>query len=88
MLNVRSFLDHNRIYKIPKNNYDNIICNSTGAFAFRGRWIPNNELKQNLIEHFQSWYKYVSKFGLLITLCFLALIALLSTLLEQPWKRC
>lgn len=66
MLNVRSFLDHNRIYSSPKKSFDNTICNSTGAFAFRGRWIPNKELKQNLIEHFRSWHDYVSKYGLLI----------------------
>jgi hypothetical protein len=66
MLNVRSFLDHNRIYSPPKMPYHNTICNSTGAFAFRGRWIPGKELKQNLIEHFRSWHDYVSKYGLLI----------------------
>ena len=66
MLNVRSFLDHNRIYSPPKKPFKDRICNSTGAFAFRGRWIPNNELKQNLVEHFSAWRDYVSKFGLLI----------------------
>ena len=66
MLNVRSFLDHNRIYKIPRNKNVKNKCDSTGAFAYRGRWIPNTELKQNLIEHFESWFKYVRKYGLLI----------------------
>jgi hypothetical protein len=66
MLNVRSFLDHNRIYSPPKNNFDDKSCDSTGAFVFRGRWIPNKEMKQNLIEHFSAWAKYVSKYGLLI----------------------
>ena len=66
MLNVRSFLDHNRIYKIPKNKNLKNKCDSTGAFAYRGRWVPNTELKQNLIEHFESWFKYVRKYGLLI----------------------
>ena len=66
MLNVRSFLDHNRIYSAPKKSFTDRKCDSTGAFAFRGRWIPNNELKQNLVEHFSSWLDYVSKFGLLI----------------------
>lgn len=66
MLNVRSFLDHNRIYSPPKKSFSNRICHSTGAFAFRGRWIPNNELKQNLVEHFSAWKDYVNKFGLLI----------------------
>ena len=66
MLNVRSFLDHNRIYSPPRKPFNDRICHSTGAFAFRGRWIPNNELKQNLVEHFSAWRDYVSKFGLLI----------------------
>ena len=66
MLNVRSFLDHNRIYTPPKKPFHNRKCHSTGAFAFRGRWIPNNELKQNLVEHFSAWRDYVNKFGLLI----------------------
>ena len=66
MLNVRSFLDHNRIYKIPRNKNLKNKCDSTGAFAYRGRWVPNTELKQNLIEHFESWFKYVRKYGLLI----------------------
>ena len=66
MLNVRSFLDHNRIYSKPKLSFHERTCNSTGAFSFRGRWIPNNELKQNLVEHFSSWRNYISKFGLLV----------------------
>jgi len=66
MLNVRSFLDHNRFYSAPKTPFKDRICNSTGAFAFRGRWIPNNELKQNLVEHFSAWKNFVSKYGLLI----------------------
>jgi len=66
MLNVRSFLDHNRIYSPPKRSFQDRKCHSTGAFAFRGRWIPNKELKQNLVEHFSEWRDYVSKFGLLV----------------------
>ena len=66
MLNVRSFLDHNRIYSPPKKDYHDKTCISTGAFAFRGRWIPNKELKQNLVEHFTAWADYVNKYGLLI----------------------
>jgi len=66
MLNVRSFLDHNRIYSTPKKDFHDKTCNSSGAFAFRGRWISNKELKQNLIEHFSAWSYYVGKYGLLI----------------------
>lgn len=66
LLNVRSFLDHNRIYEPPQYMSQNSISNSTGAFAFRGRWIPNYELEQNLVEHFNNWKPYIEKHGLLI----------------------
>ena len=66
MLNVRSFLDHNRIYSGVKNSFVDQNCSSTGAFAFRGRWIPNGELHQNLVEHFAAWKPYVGEHGLLI----------------------
>ena len=66
MLSVRSFLDHNRIYATPKKQFNSNKCNSTGSFSFRGRWIPNKELQQNLIEHFSDWAQYISKYGLLI----------------------
>ena len=66
MLNVRSFLDHNRIYREPLKKDNLTSCNSTGAFAYRGSYIPNSMLKQNLIEHFTDWEKYVKKYGLLI----------------------
>ena len=65
-LNVRSFLDHNRVYTQPKGDFSHRIVESTGAYAFRGRWIPNIELRQNLVEHFESWVPFVGKHGLLI----------------------
>ena len=65
MLNVRSFLDHNRIYKKPiKNNSHK--SNSKCSFAFRGRRIKNEDLCQNLYEHFSNWKPYLKKYGLLI----------------------
>lgn len=66
LLNVRSFLDHNRVYTQPKGDFSHRIVESTGAYAFRGRWIPNIELRQNLVEHFESWVPFVGKHGLLI----------------------
>ena len=66
LLNVRSFLDHNRIYVEPENIDQTRISNSTGAFAFRGRRIPNNEIEQNLVDHFKAWAPYVKRFGLLV----------------------
>ena len=65
LLNVRSFLDHNRIYTKPKNlTYKK--STSTGAFCHQGKRILNHELQQNLKEHFKAWYPYLNKYGLLI----------------------
>jgi hypothetical protein len=66
LLNVRTFLDHNRIWETPKNENPNRISTSTGAFAHRGVRISNNLVEQNLLEHLQKWSPYVSKFGLLL----------------------
>ena len=64
LLNTRTFLDHNRIYKKPEKV--ELSCKSGGAFAYRGRRIPNNELFQNLSNHLKVWAPYLKKFGLLI----------------------
>jgi len=66
LLNVRSFLDHNRIYSSPKMSYTNRTSHSTGSYAFRGRKVPNFELEQNLVEHLHAWCPYVKRFGLLV----------------------
>ena len=64
LLNTRTFLDHNRIYQKPPKT--ELTTKSEGAFAYRGRRIPNNELYQNLNNHLKSWAPYLKKFGLLI----------------------
>jgi SAM-dependent methyltransferase len=66
LLNVRTFLDHNRIWEMPKQITKGRISNSTGAFAHRGMRISNNLVEDNLLEHFNKWSPYVRKFGLLI----------------------
>lgn len=66
LLNVRTFLDHNRIWEDPKHINENRISTSTGAFAFRGKRISNNLVEDNLLEHLLKWSPYVSKFGLLL----------------------
>ena len=66
LLNVRTFLDHNRIWEMPKQISEDRISNSTGAFAHRGKRITNNLVEDNLLEHFKKWSPYVHKFGLLI----------------------
>ena len=65
MLNVRSFLDHNRIFETPVYDFSSREGVSTGAFAFRGRRISNAEIEQNLAEHLYKWFPYVQRFGLL-----------------------
>lgn len=64
LLNTRTFLDHNRIYKKPEKTI--LECKSSGAFTYRGRRIPNNELFQNLSDHLKLWTPYLKKFGLLL----------------------
>ena len=65
LLNVRTFLDHNRIWETPKHNSNN-ISNSTGAYAYQGKRISNNLVEDSLFEHLQKWKPYVERFGLLI----------------------
>lgn len=66
LLNVRTFLDHNRIWEDPKNKTKDSVSTSTGAFVHRGVRISNNDVEDNLLEHFMKWSPYVRKFGLLI----------------------
>lgn len=66
LLHVRSFLDHNRVFDQPEKVDTSRLSTSTGAFAFRGRRIPNPEVEQNLIEHISKWTPYVSRFGLIV----------------------
>lgn len=66
LLNVRTFLDHNRIWETPKNKTQGRISTSTGAFAHRGQHIQNVDVEDNLLEHLQKWSPYVEKYGLLI----------------------
>lgn len=66
LLNVRTFLDHNRIWTEPQNGENHHLSTSTGAFAFRGEKLSNNKVELNLKEHFIKWKPYIKKFGLLM----------------------
>lgn len=66
LLNVRTFLDHNRPWETPKNETLNKVSTSTGAFASQGKRLDNIAVEQNLKEHFQNWKPYIHKFGLLL----------------------
>lgn len=66
LLNVRTFLDHNRPWSQPIHLNSKRISTSTGAFAFRGKRLNNSVVEQNLKEHFEKWAPYIKKFGLLL----------------------
>lgn len=65
LLNVRTFLDHNRIWQEPKNLRPS-ISKSKGAFAYKGVRKNNNLVQASLVEHFEKWAPFVKKFGLLL----------------------
>ncbi|WP_338733633.1 class I SAM-dependent methyltransferase [Mangrovimonas cancribranchiae] len=65
LLNVRTFLDHNRIWEAPQQTTKNISA-SSGAFAYKGKRISNNLVEDSLREHLEKWKPYVERFGLLI----------------------
>lgn len=66
LLNVRTFLDHNRIWQEPKQRTKGRKSSSTGSFVHRGERISNNRVEDNLLEHFTKWAPYVGRFGLLV----------------------
>ena len=65
LLNVRTFLDHNRIWEQPRATRQD-VSTSTGAFAFEGKRINNNLVEASLLEHLKKWSPFVSKHGLLV----------------------
>ncbi|MDD7885630.1 class I SAM-dependent methyltransferase [Flavivirga sp. 57AJ16] len=65
LLNVRTFLDHNRIWETPKRLTER-LSDSTGAYSHQGQRISNNLVESSLLEHLQKWKGYVERFGLLI----------------------
>jgi SAM-dependent methyltransferase len=66
LLNVRTFLDHNRPWMPPKTRNPSRASQSTGAFVYRGKRINNNLIEDSLVEHFLDWAPYIKKFGLLM----------------------
>jgi SAM-dependent methyltransferase len=66
LLNVRTFLDHNRPWETPKNIDPKAMSTSTGAFASKGKRLANAVVEQNLKEHFENWKPFIRKFGLLL----------------------
>lgn len=66
LLNIRTFLDHNRIWEDVLETHSDRISTSTGAFAFRGKRLSNKDVEENLLNHLRKWTPYVEKFGLLL----------------------
>lgn len=66
LLNVRTFLDHNRLWEIPDIPLKDRVSASTGAYAHRGKRLANNDVEASLRMHLRRWAPYVGKFGLLV----------------------
>ena len=65
LLNIRSFLDHNRPFNVPKHKSEHKLA-STGAFAHRGQLLNNRDVEQSLVEHLLKWKPYIQNHGLLL----------------------
>ncbi|PHS08247.1 MAG: polyketide synthase [Kordia sp.] len=65
LLNVRTFLDHNRIWETPLNTTGR-TSTSTGAYTYKGKHLKNNLVEDSLLEHLLKWKPYTAKFGLLV----------------------
>lgn len=66
LLNLRTFIDHNRVYREPAALDRGRVARSTGAFAFRGKRLDNRALEQDLCDHLRRWAPYLERFGLLV----------------------
>jgi SAM-dependent methyltransferase len=66
LLNVRTFLDHNRVWEPPVAASAPGTTNSTGAYASKGVRLNNNDVYTSLKEHFGKWAPYINQFGLLL----------------------
>lgn len=66
LLNVRTFLDHNRIWEEPKLNGKLATTSCSGAYAHRGIRIDNTLVMESLKQHFNKWKPFINKFGLLL----------------------
>ena len=83
LLNVRTFLDHNRVWNPPLKPNPDRTSKSTGAFASRGERIYNKLVEDSLREHFENWAPYVKEFGLLVIELHTVSPALVATNLGQ-----
>lgn len=66
LLNVRTFLDHNRIWEEPQLDGPAAVAHSTGSYASNGKRLDNNLVYESLKQHFNKWAPYLKNFGLLL----------------------
>jgi hypothetical protein len=66
LLNVRTFLDHNRQWEPPSVPLAGRVSRSSGAYCFRGKRLNNNDVEASLLEHLRRWEPFVRRFGLLV----------------------
>ncbi|GAB4234002.1 MAG: hypothetical protein Tsb0034_07440 [Ekhidna sp.] len=65
LLNVRTFLDHNRVWEETDTELEEISI-SSGAFSNKGKWLSNNSVEANLKAHLKKWQPYIRKYGLIM----------------------
>lgn len=65
LLNVRTFLDHNRVWEEPAQELGR-KSKGTGAYATKGKRLRNDIVEANLREYLSKWKPYVDRFGLLL----------------------
>ncbi len=66
LLNVRTFLDHNRQWEATALQLAGRVSQSSGSYCFRGKRLNNNDVEASLLEHFRRWEPFVRRFGLLV----------------------
>ena len=66
LLNVRTFLDHNRIWEAPETSTSLSQSSSSGAYSSNGDRLNNNLISESLKQHLTKWTPHIKKFGLLI----------------------
>lgn len=66
LLNFRSFIDHNRPWQYPSQEYNVPGEGHTGAYATEGEYLDHRVVEASLLEHLQRWRPYIDKHGLLV----------------------
>ena len=66
LLNVRTFLDHNRIWDNSIKVNTDKRSSSTGAFVSKGKRLSNNLVEESLKQHINTWKPYIKTYGLIL----------------------